>query len=264
MSYIEEMFHFYETEQSFKLHLKQGVINPDSICFIKETSQIYTQGTFIGIHKQNFEVLEDKVKELEDSIKYGFDAQLPNLKTINGESVVGEGDITIDFSLYKIVDSLPEIGQEDNKIYLVLTSSGGGQNNVYTEYIYTNDTWEKLGEFKADIDLTPYIKFTDLATADKAGAMSAEDKKLLTSISSNLPVVAITNKVTTSKTNLVLEVSKIAESGSVEKSDLTLAGASTTAAGMMAADDKKKLDDIAENATADEAIPTTELEEIFV
>ena len=35
-------------------------------------------------------------------------SQLPALKTINGSSIVGSGNITIDLSLYKLVDALPE------------------------------------------------------------------------------------------------------------------------------------------------------------
>ena len=68
MTYIEEMLHFYETMKSFQLHLKQGVIDPDAICFIKETSQIYVQGTFIGICKERFETLELKMLELETKL----------------------------------------------------------------------------------------------------------------------------------------------------------------------------------------------------
>lgn len=84
----------------------------------------------------------------------------------------------IDLSLYKVVTSLPTTGIDANKIYLVLSQTVGS-NNKYIEYMYVNGAWEILGEYKASIDLTPYVKFTDLATAEKAGAMSAADKKAL-------------------------------------------------------------------------------------
>lgn len=65
------------------------------------------------------------------------------------------------YKLYSIVTSLPTSNIDKNKIYIV-ASEEGVENNIYTEYIYTeNNTWEKLGEFKADIDLTPYVKKTD-------------------------------------------------------------------------------------------------------
>ena len=62
------------------------------------------------------------------------------------------------YKLYSIVASLPTSNIDKNKMYIV-ASEEGVENNIYTEYIYTeNNTWEKLGEFKADIDLTPHVK----------------------------------------------------------------------------------------------------------
>lgn len=93
-------------------------------------------------------------------------------KTVNGKSVVGQGDITIDLSLYKVVESLPTADIDQNKIYLVLTSAGV-EKNEYSEYIYTGSKWELMGQYSASVDLTPYVKFTDVASASKAGAMSS-------------------------------------------------------------------------------------------
>ena len=64
----------------------------------------------------------------------------------------------LDTSLYIIPsdNKLPTTGIKTNKIYLIKETSG--TNNVYTEYIYVNSAWEKLGQFKADVDLTPYAK----------------------------------------------------------------------------------------------------------
>lgn len=78
------------------------------------------------------------------------------LKTINGESLVGTGDITIDLSLYKVVTALPIEDIDTNKIYLVL-STESEEANIYTEYVYVNDTWEELGKYEAKVDLTPYL-----------------------------------------------------------------------------------------------------------
>lgn len=64
----------------------------------------------------------------------------------------------LDTSLYIIPtdNKLPTTGIKTNKIYLIKETSG--TDNVYTEYIYVNNAWEKLGQFKADVDLTPYAK----------------------------------------------------------------------------------------------------------
>ena len=85
-------------------------------------------------------------------------AQMPAMKTINGESVVGSGNIKIDLSLYKVVTDFPTSNIDATKIYLILTSSTADKN-VYAEYIYTGDTtaaydaskWEKLGEAQTSI-----------------------------------------------------------------------------------------------------------------
>lgn len=68
-------------------------------------------------------------------------------------------NITLDTTLYQVVESLPEEGQNPNKIYLILGQAG--EQNTYTEYLWVNDKWEKLGEYKAAIDLTPYLKKTE-------------------------------------------------------------------------------------------------------
>lgn len=99
-------------------------------------------------------------------------SQLPALKTVNGTSLVGSGDVKIDLSLYKVVESLPSTGIDENKIYLVLSATGG-ESNKYTEYVHASGAWEKLGEYKADVDLTPYLKSADLValTDDEISAI---------------------------------------------------------------------------------------------
>ena len=85
-------------------------------------------------------------------------AQMPAMKPINGESVVGSGNIKIDLSLYKVVTDFPTSNIDATKIYLKLASSTA-EKNVYAEYIYTGDTtaaydaskWEKLGEAQTSI-----------------------------------------------------------------------------------------------------------------
>lgn len=95
----------------------------------------------------------------------------------------------VDLTLFKVVQSLPTTGIDVNKIYLVPSGTTGSQNK-YTEYVYANGAWEKLGEFATSVDLSGYVKFTDLASASKAGAMSAADKTRLDGIfAGNLPLV---------------------------------------------------------------------------
>lgn len=53
--------------------------------------------------------------------------------------------------IFVVVSKLPTEDIKLNVIYLVVTSNYEDSTNVFTEYIYVNGQWEKLGEFKADI-----------------------------------------------------------------------------------------------------------------
>lgn len=76
-----------------------------------------------------------------------------NFKTINGHSILGEGDILIDTSLYRIVNELPTDNIEE-KIY-VLVSYGSEIDNDHTEWVYIDNQWEKLGD-------STFVRFEDL------------------------------------------------------------------------------------------------------
>lgn len=64
---------------------------------------------------------------------------------------------------YSVVQSLPATG-EAGVIYLV--SNSGTNPNIYDEYIYVNNTFEKIGT--TDVDLTNYVEFSDLTTITNA------------------------------------------------------------------------------------------------
>ena len=61
--------------------------------------------------------------------------------------------------VFAVVNSLPTENIE-NKIYCVKDTTDGGTNNKFIEYIYieTTKSWEKVGEFKAEPDLSGYAK----------------------------------------------------------------------------------------------------------
>lgn len=58
---------------------------------------------------------------------------------------------------YSIVATLPATG-EAGVIYLI--SNSGSNSNIYDEYIYVNNGFEKIGT--TDIDLTGFVQTTDL------------------------------------------------------------------------------------------------------
>ncbi len=79
----------------------------------------------------------------------------------------------LDTTFVEVVDNLPTEGIK-RCLYLKATAVES-DNNKYEEYIYIGDLpisetnpydatkWEKLGEYKAEVDLTPYAKKTELA-----------------------------------------------------------------------------------------------------
>lgn len=99
------------------------------------------------------------------------DSMLESISTKQDTLVAGNGiDITgnvisvsLNFSLYEVVASLPTENQSKNKIYLVLSESSGTQNK-YTEYLWTDGGWEILGEFTTSIDLDNYVTKGEFST----------------------------------------------------------------------------------------------------
>lgn len=59
----------------------------------------------------------------------------------------------------EIVDVLPTTG-EDFVMYLV--PENGGTDNIYEEWLWIDSSWEKIGDTATVVDLTPYLKKTDM------------------------------------------------------------------------------------------------------
>lgn len=82
--------------------------------------------------------------------------------------------------LFEVVTELPTENISTSKLYCVL-SSKVGEENKYTEYAYIKQTdgqfaWEKMGEFKAEPDLSGYARldgatFTGMVRMDNDGAV---------------------------------------------------------------------------------------------
>lgn len=64
---------------------------------------------------------------------------------------------------FEIVQTLPTTG-ENGTIYLV--SHGGTGTNIYDEYVYVNNAWEKIGT--TDIDLSGYVQKSELVSITNA------------------------------------------------------------------------------------------------
>lgn len=114
-----------------------------------------------GANKPNGAIVLDANGHIPSNVDTAF-------RKINGKSILkadgDTSDITIDLSLFIVPanNTLPTTDINPNKIYLIKnTGIDASTQNVYTEYVYINNTWEKLGEYKATVDLSDYIKKTE-------------------------------------------------------------------------------------------------------
>lgn len=134
-----------------------------------------------------FSDLDSITKEEFDSVKSDISKVVESMLTkdtvgkANGvASLDSNGSVpieqlgNIDTTLFLIVRELPTDDIKSNKIYLVPNQDGQG-DNVYLEYLYVEDVWEKLGEFKPEVDLS-YIEeeLDNKADLNKAGYINVD------------------------------------------------------------------------------------------
>ena len=144
----------------------------------------------------------------------------------------------LDTTVAEVVTELPT---SNIKRHIYLVKDSDTTNNKYAEYVYTGDIsaaydstkWEKLGDFRATVDLADYAKKSEAA-----------------------------NRVNANYAPTSIFIKFIAVDGH-DLSSLELFGASSNRAGLMIAPDKNKLDGIASGATADSAITTAEIDALF-
>lgn len=166
----------------------------------------------------------------------------------------------LDTSLYIIPsdNKLPTTGIKTNKIYLIKETSG--TNNVYTEYIYVNSAWEKLGQFKADVDLTPYAKTTYVE--GELNKFPREQLKAIKNAKGNLLYMDV-HPIDVDKNDndeVTLSMTYANDNGTTESDTVSLPKASATQPGTMSAADFTKLAGIATGATkvlVDSALSST-------
>jgi hypothetical protein len=146
----------------------------------------------------------------------------------------------LDTTVAEVVTALPTTNIKKH-IYLIEDEDGDTQNQ-YKEYIYTGDTsatydaskWEKLGDFRATVDLADYAKKTDTVKSISFYTIPSTPVKIL----------------------------KVAKADGTTE-DVSIPMASSGDDGFMEASDKRKLDGIANGATADSAITTAEIDALF-
>lgn len=141
----------------------------------------------------------------------------------------------LDTTVAEVVTALPTTNIKKH-IYLIKDASGVTQNQ-YEEYIYTGDTsatydaskWEKLGDFRATLDLADYAK--------KSETVNLSEIKVIQNVLDSTPQGQALKQV--------IRFSAIKGGTRVE---IALEDATSNMAGLMSIRDKKKLDRIAEGA----------------
>lgn len=92
-----------------------------------------------------------------------------------------------------IVQSLPATGNAGT-FYFVANPQGAG-NNIYNEYVYVGNTWEKIGSLDTgSIDLDGYLKTTDIAAWAKAANKPSYTASEVGAVATTAPAAGITNQ----------------------------------------------------------------------
>lgn len=129
-----------------------------------------------------------------------------------------------------IVNSLPATG-EVGVMYLKLNTSASVEGNIYDEYIWVNNKFEKIGSTETTVDLSGYVKQTEMNTqlANKANINHTHDI-------ASLP----------DETDMLGHMENDFYTALDTKAGKTIATSSVN--GLMSKEDKSKLDGIATEA----------------
>lgn len=208
----------------------------------------------------------------------------------------------LDTTVAEVVTALPT---SNIKRHIYLVKDSDTANNKYAEYVYTGDIsaaydstkWEKLGDFRATVDLANYAKkseaignfspelseehvalrlysvdednhkadvIIDKATNEFAGVMTSSDKIKLDGIDKTYAKKSDTVKsiAFSSYGSTPVKILKVTKADGTEET-ISIPKASRGDDGFMGSDDKRKLDGIASGATADSAITTAEIDALF-
>ena len=140
----------------------------------------------------------------------------------------------------KVCEALPDSNISKTTVYL-LKSPKEETNNLYDEYIYVDSKWEKLGT----------------QTVGDIAGLSQRMTAAEANIEQNTSSISTINTNLTKKQDKLTAGTNITISGTmISAKDTTYDAATTTTAGLMSKDDKKKLDGM-DAIVVDDSISTT-------
>lgn len=151
--------------------------------------------------------LKSYISTLHEAMETEIAAKQNKLTAGNGISIDPTTNVISfsgDATIFVFVDTLPSVDEaKTNKIYVV-PSEKTGEGNVYTEWFVkeSGDTkiWEKLGEFKEDIDLSDYYKKSEAdAMVDNKLANYAKSGDVYTKTQADAHFVNVDTYITTTQ-----------------------------------------------------------------
>ena len=136
--------------------------------------------------------------KLDTALKTEIDGKQDTLTAGAGINIIDNTiSCTLDTTIFKVVDSLPTApaSGDENKIHLVLSSSSEG-GNTYDEYLWVNNSWERIGSFRPSVDLSRYAEksYVDSQIEGEATARTNADAELQTQINSKQEALTLTVK----------------------------------------------------------------------
>lgn len=152
------------TNYELTVRLTNGTIQTFNIELVDPSEEV-------NQNRQRIILLETRVNNLNGTnipIDSSNGAQSITQTIINNKQVIdaaieelNQRILNLDTSIYIIAPELPSSNIQYQKIYIVPVGPGGDTepNNIYAEWVRipgNPDRWEKLGEFKADVDLSNY------------------------------------------------------------------------------------------------------------
>lgn len=118
-----------------------------------------------NLHSPDIERLQEQIEEarrkLADAVMKDSVGAPGGVASLDGNGNIPTSQLgNVDVDIFMIVNELPTENIKNNKIYCVKDTTSTDENNTYIEYAYINNAWEKVGEFKADPDLSGYAKLS--------------------------------------------------------------------------------------------------------
>lgn len=119
-----------------------------------------------NLHSPDIERLQEQIEEarrkLADAVMKDSVGAPGGVASLDGNGNIPTSQLgNVDVDIFMIVNELPTENIKNNKIYCVKDTTSTDENNTYIEYAYINGAWEKIGEFKAEPDLSDYAKLDD-------------------------------------------------------------------------------------------------------